>query len=89
MDIKISRAITLTAENGHKHEIEYLLFSEPGDGLEHYGVALISRTRNEREHIRDVTTLPDKIAELYELLVRNTVTPATVRDVVRDWLEND
>ena len=57
------------------------------DGLfcESYGVC-IREQGGEEERLPHITASAARIDELVDLLVRNTVTPCTLREVVDDWL---
>ena len=52
---------------------------------ESYGVS-IAAPDGERVDLPNITTSAARIDELMELLTRNAVTPASLRDVVEDWL---
>ncbi len=52
---------------------------------ESYGVG-IRGGDGEMARVPDITISIPRIDELMELLVRNVVTPCTLRDVVEDWL---
>lgn len=52
---------------------------------ESYGVG-IAIPGGERTDLPNITTSAARIDELMELLTRNAVTPASLRDVVEDWL---
>lgn len=56
-----------------------------GFSCESYGVS-ICEEGGEEARLPDLTVSAGRIDELMELLVRNTVTPCTLRDVVEDWL---
>lgn len=53
---------------------------------ESYGAAVTSRRTGERSVVPNITVSIPRIDELMELLVRNQVGPAHLRDVVDDWL---
>lgn len=77
-------------EKGKVHNYEYsILVGETpvmsGVCCESYGVK-ITEQRGECSQINDLTTSVSRIDELMDLLVRNTVTPCTLRNVVDDWL---
>jgi hypothetical protein len=61
----------------------YLLAEENLEGAEQYGVR--SET-GDRAEVRKVTISSRSILELLGLLMRNTVTPVGLRDVIEDWL---
>ena len=52
---------------------------------ENYGVR-IADSAGGGEAVSNITVSTRRIDELMELLVRNRVTPAALRDVVEDWL---
>lgn len=52
---------------------------------ESYGVGVATRDGG-RVDLPNITTSAARIDELIELLTRNAVTPASLRDVVEDWL---
>ena len=53
---------------------------------ESYGAAVTSRRTGERSVVPNITVSIPRTDELMELLVRNQVGPAHLRDVVDDWL---
>ena len=57
-----------------------------GFACESYGVKVVCRRDGDLEEIPNITTSISRIDELMDLLVRNLVTPVTLRDVVEDWL---
>ena len=63
----------------------YLLAEENLEGTEQYGVRVESET-GDRAEVRKVTISSRSILELMGLLMRNTVTPVSLRDVIEDWL---
>ena len=77
-------------EAGREHTYDYaILVGETpvssGFSCESYGVR-IQGQNGESAQIPDITVSAARIDELMDLLVRNTVTPCTLRDVVDDWL---
>ena len=77
-------------ETGRVRTYDYaLLVGEMpvSDGLfcESYGVC-IQEQDGQAERVPHITVSAARIDELMDLLVRNTVTPSTLRDVVDDWL---
>ncbi len=79
-----------TDETGCVHTYDYaLLVGEipVSDGLfcESYGV-YVHELDGETQRVPHITVSAARIDELMDLLVRNTVTPSTLRDVVNDWL---
>ena len=63
----------------------YLLAEELEIPGEYYGVGVES-AGGERVSVPGITVSQSRIAELVGLLIRGAVTPATLRDVVEDWL---
>lgn len=57
----------------------------PQFACESYGVRIRSQD-GEVSDVPNITVSISRIDELMELLVRNVVTPCTLRDVVDDWL---
>ena len=55
---------------------------------ESYGVQITSVREDQSEicAVPNITTSTQRIDELMERLVKHVVTPATLRDVVEDWL---
>lgn len=77
-------------EEGQVHTYDYVIlvgetpvFS--GVSCESYGVCIRGQD-GETEQITDITVSAARIDELIDLLVRNAVTPCTLRDVVDGWL---
>ncbi|MDR3277510.1 MAG: DUF6514 family protein [Oscillospiraceae bacterium] len=60
-----------------------------GNMLKSYGIRVSALERGDTALLRDITVNGDKILELTQTLARNFVTPATLRDVVYDWLCED
>ena len=66
----------------------YILVGEMAVGgltCESYGVKIVGED-GEQAALPDITIRPARIDQLMELLVRNAVSPVTLRDVVEDWL---
>ena len=77
-------------EKGQTHTYDYtILVGETpvfsGVSCESYGVCIRGQD-GEMEQVADITVSAARIDELIDLLVRNTVTPCTLRDVVENWL---
>ncbi len=77
-------------ELGAIHDYEYsILVGEmeisPQIYCESYGVK-VKEYEGEQEEIEDITISASRIDELIDLLVRNVVTPCTLKEVVEDWL---
>lgn len=65
----------------------YLLTKEVGELCESYGVAVCLED-GEQCHIPDITCSHTGILGLISVLMRCTVTPVALRDVVDDWLSS-
>lgn len=81
---------TTAGEDGQPHRFEYYVLigqMEVGGhfACESYGVK-VREAGGETAAIPDLTVNTERIDSLIELLTRNTVGPAGVRDVVDDWL---
>ena len=79
-----------TDETGCSRTYDYVLLvgeAPVSAGLfcESYGVC-VREQGGEAERVPHITVSAARIDELLDLLVRNTVTPCTLRDVVNDWL---
>ena len=77
-------------ERGLLHTYDYsVLIGEMeflgGISCESYGVKVLERG-GECGEVPNITVSASRVDELIELLIRNTVTPCTLRDVVEDWL---
>ncbi len=66
---------------GQRHVLTYRLWSEEG----RYAVSVCDRN-GESAAVRDVTTIPARSEAFFALVVRNLVTPVTLRDVAEDFL---
>lgn len=88
-ELTVARKQAQDAE-GRTHTYDYaILVGEmpvaEGFSCESYGVQ-IREQGGETEQVADITVNAARIDNLLDLLVRNTVTPCTLRDVVDDWL---
>lgn len=63
----------------------YLLADEFGNQVENYGIR-IECDNGETASVHGITLSQCHILLLMDMILRNTVTPATLRDVVDDWL---
>ena len=57
-----------------------------GFHCESYGVVVTDAADGQEAVCRHVSVNAGEVTRLLELLARNGVTPATLRDVVEDWL---
>lgn len=53
---------------------------------ESYGVQISIPKTGEREAVQDITVLPERIWKLAQVLIRNSVTPCTLKEVIEDWI---
>lgn len=79
-----------TGEDGRSHGYRYyILVGEMavsgGLACESYGVKVVGED-GEEAAVPDITTSTSRIDALMELLIRNGVSPVTLRDVIDDWL---
>lgn len=80
------------SEDGTPHQFRYyVLIGEMavsgGFSCESYGVKIVdSAYPDEAVSIPNITASASRIDELLELLTRNSVAPASLHDVVADWL---
>ena len=56
-----------------------------GLACESYGVKVVGED-GEEASVPNITVSADRIDSLMELLIRNAVSPVTLRDVIDDWL---
>lgn len=66
--------------------IDELTDMASGIQLETYGVGITIYERGQTAYIPNVTFSKTAVLKLSELLSENLVTPATIGDVVEDWL---
>lgn len=80
----------LIDEEGREHNYEYMILIDEmpvSDQIrvESYGVKILEQ-EGESSELTNITPSSARIERLLDLLVRNTVTPCTLRNVVDDWL---
>ena len=78
-------------ENGIDCSFDYYILVDEmkvdgGFACESYGVKGVQTGGGEEEAVPNITTSITRIDALMELLTRNFVTPATLKDVIMDWL---
>lgn len=78
-------------EDGLIYRFDYYILVDQmevsgGFACESYGVKIIATDSNDMAEVPNITVSISRIDELMGLLVRNTVTPASLKDVVLDWL---
>ncbi|HIY16111.1 MAG TPA: hypothetical protein H9839_02140 [Candidatus Intestinimonas stercorigallinarum] len=79
-----------SGEDGRSHSFSYyILIGQMEVGArfacESYGVKVLEQG-GDSAAIPDLTVSAARIDDLLELLIRNSVGPAGLRDVVEDWL---
>ncbi|MDR0915779.1 MAG: DUF6514 family protein [Oscillospiraceae bacterium] len=82
-------SVNVISAGGDRMTIEYRALTRTTDSRTHYGIAVTSRLsdgRGDRSEIRDITTIPAYIEKILRTLVRGTVTPTSLYDVVEDLL---
>lgn len=83
------QTLELTDQAGKQRRYDYSIVIDEMDvgpfACESYGVK-VAEKGGEAVSIPNLTCSADRIDELSELLLRNGVTPATLEDVVQDWL---
>lgn len=77
-------------EAGREHNYEYMILIDEMSlsdqiRVESYGVKILEQ-EGESSELANITPSSTRIEHLLDLLVRNTVTPCTLRNVVDDWL---
>ena len=77
-------------EDGSRHRFDYYILTgalevNPRFSCESYGIK-VSEVGGDVTSIPDITISASRIDALLELLTRNAVGPASVREVVEDWL---
>lgn len=73
--------------NGKPLVLAYSLLVTGGAGEpEHYGVKVEEQVSGSLTQVLDLTTKTERIHDLLDKLVRNTVPPIGLRDVLEDWL---
>ena len=73
------------AEDGRPLALDYYIIANDGEPG-HYGVKIIEKNSGEQALAFDLTTKADRICALMDQLSRNSVTPASLLDVLADWL---
>ena len=67
-------------------QLEYYLLADEFDHIgESYGVR-INCDNGETASVHGITPSQCRIQVLMDMVLRNTVTPSTLRDVVEDWI---
>ena len=82
--------VDLRDESGREHRYEYhIVIDEMNVGqftCESYGLCVRDRESGDACTVANITCSIPRIDELCALAIRGEVTPATLRDVVEDWL---
>lgn len=73
------------AEDGRSLALDYYILIDEGKPKQ-YGVKIIERNSGEQALAFDLTTEAHRIYTLVDELSRNSVTPASLMDVLADWL---
>jgi len=73
----------VTKESGARLKLFYAVVDEKEDDLTNYGV-YISTSEGFTRAVRGITTSKEVIEKLIAMLIRHTVTPATLSDVISD-----
>ncbi|NCE63652.1 hypothetical protein D1159_03420 [Pseudoflavonifractor sp. 524-17] len=78
-------------EIGQLHRFDYYILVDQMDiegafACESYGIKITALEKSESIQIPHITTDIKRIGDLASCLLRNTVTPSTLKDVVLDWL---
>lgn len=82
----------MEGESGGRLEFDYFILADQMESSgeltgESYGIKVSPRDGGEGAvSIPNITASASRIGALVELLIRNTVTPVTVGDVINDWL---
>lgn len=80
------KEITVQDANSAPLFLTYLLLIDRGQKSTHYGIKVIERTSGDIASALNVTTNANRIYDLMDKLVKNSVTPTTLGDIVADWL---
>lgn len=83
-DISYTSKLT-HAEDGRPLALDYYIIANDGEPGR-YGVKIIEKNSGEQALAFDLTTKADRICALMDQLSRNSVTPASLMDVLADWL---
>lgn len=78
--------ITVFTDRGVALDLSYSILVDESRTPTRYGVRVDEGTTGQRAEFHDLTTRPQRAQDLVDRLVRNTVTPTTLADVVGDWL---
>lgn len=74
-------------ERGAALHLDYsILVEETAEDLEYYGTQITERESGASVRCPRITMSAQRIHEFIELLIRGTVTPTGMMDVVSDWL---
>jgi len=80
------RTLFMGSRDISDHSVSYyLLADECGELGENYGVAIEDR-EGETSHVAGITPSQCRILGLVSALMKYAVTPATLRDVIEDWI---
>lgn len=77
----------IIAENGTHLDLSYSIVVIGGDNEpERYGVRITEKNSGHWAQAADLTVDSQRIYDLLDKLVRSTVTPTGLADVIADWL---
>jgi len=80
------REVAVSDENGRPLSLSYFVLVDKDKRPARYGVKIQERNSGESSQILDLTTDTKRIYALVDKLAKHTVTPATLADIVADWL---
>ena len=80
------REITTHAEDGRPLSLSYLILVDKSKQPERYGVKVVEESSGEAAQALDLTTDTKRIYDMVDKLAKNAVTPASLADIVADWL---
>ncbi len=77
---------SFVSENGRRGRLRYYLLSESGGLCDAFGAEVVLIRRRERQSaaVRRFTTSRSRMEDILRLLARNTVTPCTFREIMKD-----
>lgn len=69
------------------HVLTYELLADTVPDRESYGVVVMDQTGGDVEMVLDLTSLPEKAEAFYTRLVQGRATPASLRELAEDFVE--
>ena len=79
------KSLELTDAGGRFRRYDYYIIVDELDAGESYGIRIEERGGRQAA-VRQITCSASRIEELAGLVLRGSVTPITLADVVSDWL---